>query len=299
MVERGRLEPHRGAVRGRRLGTRTRRAYERRAGQAGQRGAPVILPFDAVGEGPTVVLLHAGIADRTMWREQLAPIADSGRRALALDLPGFGEAGLEPGPQSPWEDVLQTLRVLGGEPFALVGSSYGGAIALRVAAVAPAAVSSLALISAPAPGEDDEPSDELAAVWEAEEAALDSGDLEGAVSAIVDGWTLPGASEELRERIAAMQRRAFLLQQAVPDADLGPDPLEERLDRLAELEMPALCAVGARDKPDFVEGAKRMAQALPSGRLAKIPRAGHLAPLEQPRAFRRLLLGFLDEVEGR
>ena len=96
----------------------------------------MILPFDAVGEGPTVVLLHAGIADRTMWREQLAPIADSGRRALALDLPGFGEAGLEPGPQAPWEDVLQTLRVLGGEPFALVGDSYGGAIALRVAALA-------------------------------------------------------------------------------------------------------------------------------------------------------------------
>jgi pimeloyl-ACP methyl ester carboxylesterase len=259
----------------------------------------VILPFDAVGEGPTVVLLHAGIADRTMWREHLAPIADSGRRALALDLPGFGEAGLEPGPQSPWEDVLQTLKLLGGEPFALVGNSYGGAIALRVAAVAPAAVASLALISAPAPGDDEEPSAELAAVWEAEETALEAGDLGGAVEAIVDGWTLPEASEELRERIAAMQQRAFLLQQATPDADLSADPLEERLDRLAELQMPALCAAGTRDKPDFIEGARRMAETLPHGRLAKIPRAGHLAPLEQPRAFRRLVLGFLDEAEGR
>ena len=92
----------------------------------------MILPFDAVGEGPPVVLLHAGIADRTMWREHLAPIADSGRRAMALDLPGFGEAGLEPGPQSPWEDVLQTLRLSPASPAALVGNSYGGAIALRV-----------------------------------------------------------------------------------------------------------------------------------------------------------------------
>lgn len=258
----------------------------------------MILPFDAVGEGPTVVLLHAGIADRTMWRGHLAPIAESGRRAIALDLPGFGEAGLEPGPQSPWEDVLQTLRLLGGEPFALVGNSYGGAIALRVAALAPSAVASLALISAPAPGDDEEPSDELAAVWEAEEAALEAGDLEGAVSAIVDGWTLPGASEGLRERVAAMQRRAFLLQQATPDADLAPDPLEERLDRLAELKMPALCAAGTRDKRDFVDGAKRMAEVLPEGRLEKIVRAGHLAPLEQPRGFRKLLLEFLDDAEG-
>ena len=134
-----------------------------------------------------------------------------------------------------------------------------------MAAIAPSAVASLALISAPAPGADEEPSEELAAVWEAEEAALEAGDLEGAVSAIVEGWTLPGATAELRERIAAMQRRAFLLQQATPDADLGPDPLEERLDRLAELAMPALCAAGTRDKPDFIEGAERMAEALPPG----------------------------------
>lgn len=256
----------------------------------------MILPFDAVGEGPVVVLLHAGIADRTMWREHLAPIADSGRRAVALDLPGFGEAGLEPGPQSPWEDVLQTLRVIAGEPVALAGNSYGGAIALRAAALAPSAVSALALISAPAPGADEEPSEELAAVWEAEEMALEDGDIEQAVTAVVEGWTLPGATDTLRERIAAMQRRAFLLQQATPDADLAPDPLEDRLDRLGEIRMPALCTAGTRDKPDFVAGALQMAEVLPAGRHATISRAGHLAPLEQPRVFRRQLLGFLDEV---
>jgi pimeloyl-ACP methyl ester carboxylesterase len=256
----------------------------------------MILPFDAVGEGPPVVLLHAGVADRTMWREHLVPLADSGRRAIALDLPGFGEAGLEPGPQSPWEDVLQTLRILASDPVALVGNSYGGAIALRVAAVAPAAVSALALISAPAPGAEEEPSEELAAIWEAEESALEAGELERAVEVIVDGWTLPGAGEELRERLAAMQRRAFLLQQAVPGADVGPDPLEERLDRLGELRMPALCAAGTRDKPDFIDAAQALAETLPQGRHATISRAGHLAPLEQPRVFRRLLLSFLDET---
>ena len=259
----------------------------------------MILPFDAVGEGPPVVLLHAGIADRTMWREQLQPIADSGRRAFAFDLPGFGEAGLEPGPQSPWEDVLQTLQLVTGGPAALVGNSYGGAIALRIAAIAPSAVSSMALISAPAPGADEEPSDELAAIWEAEEAALEDGDIERAVSAIVDGWTLPGAPDGLRERIAAMQRRAFLLQQATPGAELGPDPLEDRLDSLADVQVPALCAAGTRDLPDFVEGAVQLAETLPQGRHATIPRAGHLAPLEQPRVFRRRVLGFLDAVEGR
>ena len=45
-----------------------------------------MLPFDEIGSGPVIVLLHAGIADRTMWREHLAPLADAGYRALALDM---------------------------------------------------------------------------------------------------------------------------------------------------------------------------------------------------------------------
>jgi hypothetical protein len=46
-----------------------------------------MLPNDEVGSGPAVVLLHAGIADRTMWAEHLQPLADAGYRAVALDFP--------------------------------------------------------------------------------------------------------------------------------------------------------------------------------------------------------------------
>ncbi len=69
-------------------------------GAAAARGAPVpgdaelmpLLPHDELGSGPALVLLHAGIADRRMWSEHLAPLAEAGYRAIAIDLPGFGEA---------------------------------------------------------------------------------------------------------------------------------------------------------------------------------------------------------------
>src|SRR4051812_34376934 len=64
--------------------------------------AVVVLPFDEVGEGPAVVLLHAGVADRTMWAEHLQPLALSGHRVVAMDLPGFGHAPVTPGEQAPW-----------------------------------------------------------------------------------------------------------------------------------------------------------------------------------------------------
>src|SRR5437763_869031 len=103
--------------------------------------------------------------------------------------------------------------------------------------------------------------------------------------------TLPGAPAELRERVADMQRRALTAQLSAPEARQAPDPLDQT--GLTEIGVPALLAAGERDMPDFREGARRMADQLPTARHIEIPGAGHLAPLETPAAFRELLLAFL------
>jgi pimeloyl-ACP methyl ester carboxylesterase len=250
-----------------------------------------MLPHDEAGSGPAVVLLHAGVADRTMWSEHLERLAEAGYRAVAVDLPGFGEARVRPGEQAPWADVLRTMDELSIERAALVGNSFGGAVALRAALVAPDRVSALALISAPSPAL--EPSPELEAAWEAEEAALQRGDIDAAVEAVVDAWTLPDASQELRDRVAAMQRRAFALQADAPPATEAPDPVDRRPEALARLSVPTLVAAGELDKRDFRQGAEEMARTLPRAGHAVIEGAGHLAPLETPGAFRELVLAFL------
>src|SRR4051812_34752698 len=142
-----------------------------------------------------------------MWCEHLEPLAAAGHRVVAVDLPGFGEAPVAPGDRPPWAGVLETMDALSIERAALIGSSFGGAVALRAAVVAPGRVSALALVSAPAPGV--EPSPELEAAWAAEEAALERGDVEAAVAEVVGFWTLPGAPQALRDRVAEMQRRAY------------------------------------------------------------------------------------------
>ncbi|MDX6676290.1 MAG: hypothetical protein QOE31_342 [Solirubrobacteraceae bacterium] len=254
----------------------------------------MLLPHDEAGDGPAIVLLHAGIADRSMWDEHLAPLAAAGHRAIAIDLPGFGDAPVAP-EQSPWLDVMQTLDALDAGPAAFVGNSFGGAVALRVAFLAPARVRALVLVSAPAPGL--EPSERLLAVWAAEESALQRGDVEAAVDAIVDGWTLPGAPAALRERVARMQRRALELQLAVDEPPEGADPLEDDpAATLATIRAPALVAVGELDMPDFLDGADALARQLPDARRAVIAGAGHLAPLERPEAFCELVLGYLAEL---
>ena len=253
-----------------------------------------VLPYDEAGSGPAVVLLHAGIADRTMWAEHLEPIAQAGYRPIAMDLSGFGEAAVAAGEQAPWIDVLATMDALQIHEASLVGNSFGGAVALRVAAVAPERVSALALVSAPGPGVD--PSPELEAAWEAEESALARGDFEAAVDVVLQTWTLPDAPAELRERIATMQRRAYEQQADADEVSEAVDPIEGGPDVLTELTMPSLVVAGEQDKPDFRTGAELLAARLPNAHLEILENAGHLAPLETPEAFRHLLLRFLGET---
>jgi 3-oxoadipate enol-lactonase len=253
-----------------------------------------MLPYDEAGAGPAVVLLHAGIADRSMWAEHLGPLAGAGFRAIAPDLPGFGEAPAVSGGPAPWTEVMLTLDGLGVERAVLVGNSFGGAVALRLATVAPTRVAGLVLVSAPPIAFD--PSPRLAAAWEAEESALEAGDVDAAVRAVVDAWTLPDAPPSLREQVATMQRRVFGLHAALADDEPDPpDPLETDPAALERIGAPALVAVGEHDMPDFHDGAQLLAQRLPgAGPAVVIARAGHLAPLETPETFVALVLDFLE-----
>jgi pimeloyl-ACP methyl ester carboxylesterase len=250
-----------------------------------------VLPHDERGSGPAVVLLHAGVGDRSMWKEHLGWLAAAGYRAIALDLPGFGEAEVKSGLQAPWEDVLSTLEALGVDRAIVVGNSFGAAVALRMAAVAPAAVSGLILISPP-PLNDD-PSPELAAAWAAEEAARERGDLGEVARAVADAWVQPDAPPELRERVIAMQRQAAELQAAGGEFQEAADPLEGNTSSLQRLDVPVLTAAGRDDMSDFKQGAEEIARLVPRGQATVIHGAAHLAPLEAPEEFRTLVMGFL------
>ena len=93
--------------------------------------------LEVEGEGPGIVLLHGWGDSADTWRPLLAELAAIGRRAIAVDLPGFGRAsGLGRGPLLPQLDDFAAALVLewsAGEPVVVAGASLGGAVALRLA----------------------------------------------------------------------------------------------------------------------------------------------------------------------
>jgi pimeloyl-ACP methyl ester carboxylesterase len=91
------------------------------------------------GDGRPIVLLHGFADSADTWRSVLDRLARAGRRALAIDLPGFGAAEpLAAGPVLPQLDAAALDAVAyaheqSGEPVIVGGNSLGGVVALRAA----------------------------------------------------------------------------------------------------------------------------------------------------------------------
>jgi pimeloyl-ACP methyl ester carboxylesterase len=229
-----------------------------------------------------VVLLHAGVCDHRMWDEVAETLRHAGRKVVTPDLRGFGTRPVGAAPFSHAGDVLALLDGLGAERADLVGASFGGAVALQLASTAPDRVRSLALL-APALPEWEFTDAELIAYWEAEEAAMERGDVDEAVDLNVRFWAAELAPDD-RAYVADAQRRAFELA-AGADEELEQDvPVD-----LAAITMPAYVLVGDRDVPDFVAIARHLAETLPQARLDEIADAGHLLALERPHEIGSML----------
>jgi pimeloyl-ACP methyl ester carboxylesterase len=245
---------------------------------------------ERAGAGPDVVLLHAGVADCRMWDPQWIDWPGS-RRVTRLDLRGFGRSDPPSGSFSHAADVLGVLDALGIERTLLVGASYGGLVALDLAAARPDRIDGLVLADAPLP--DHTWSAELEAFGAAEDEALEAGDLDRATEVNVDFW-LPSASDDARAAIREQQRNAFALQ-------VGREAehtwlTDDLPSRLATLDVPTLVLVGDSDQADFLAIAERLASSVPNAQRATIPGAGHLPSLEQPAAFDAVVLPFLASL---
>jgi 3-oxoadipate enol-lactonase len=236
------------------------------------------------GEGPPVLLVHAGGLDGRMW-EPLAQRLEDRFTLVIPDLRGFGRTPLRPEPDAPAEDLIALLDELGIERPAIVGNSFGGRVALELATAAPGRVAALALLASALADHDRSP--ELQAFGDEEDTLWEAGDIDGVVALNLRTWLTDAAHTEL---VADMVRRACELQLGV-EAPLRELPVE-----LGAIAVPTLAVSGGRDFADFAQIADRIAAEVPGAQRAEVPDAGHFIALERPDATAALLVPFLEHV---
>jgi len=259
------------------------------------------LHVEVRGEGePTVVLVHAGITDCTLWDREFAALSERGR-VVRYDVRGFGRSAEPDGDYFDHDDLLAVMDATGARTAVLVGASNGGRIVLDAALSAPDRVLGLVLVGSALPGTPISP--ELEALFDAEDAALAAGDIAFAHEINMGLW-IDGAGRgpgdvaaDVRRRAAAwlaavLPRQAEQTARQAGDAGLLSPPLRERL---GDITVPTLVVVGVHDIPYTRLAAQDLARLIPHSRLTVVDGAAHLVNVEQPDAFERALEGFLSQ----
>jgi pimeloyl-ACP methyl ester carboxylesterase len=259
------------------------------------------------GDGPPLVLLHGFADSADTWRRALDLLARRGRRALAVDLPGYGRAD----PLKPDASVLDQYRAFaaaavrhaseeaGGAPVVLAGNSLGGAIALLagedpalpldgIVPVAPAGLDMprwfriierdpfvRALLAAPVP------LPELLVRTVVGEAyrALAFAAPRAAAAEVIGSFTNHHRSRDAVAAVLANGRR------------LLPE-LQRAAFALDTISVPVLLIWGDRDRMVTHEGSRHVLDALPDTTYVLLDGVGHCPQVEAPERFVAALEGF-------
>lgn len=251
------------------------------------------LPYDAVGSGPPLLLLHGALVNRAYWQTRMAALA-ANHTVIACDLPGHGAAPPLAGPTSVTDMaamVLATLDQLGLAEVTLLGHSLGGMIAQALALTVPDRVKALILVDTWS-----RPRGYLGELFPFRTVylhwALRTFPVDQLIEmmAVGSGLRTPAIIPYARQAMARhiSDREAFLqIWDAATDFDSHA--------QLGRIACPTLI-IGSDGYPFTAVQSRRLAAGIPNAQLAILPRTGHWVSWDNPQAFDQAVLSFLQTL---
>lgn len=243
------------------------------------------------GHGPSLVLLHSLLADRTSFDAVVPQLAKS-FRVVALDLPGFGSSNAVEGDLNVWASHLaEAVRALcPKERPVLVGNGFGSFLALAIAAAEPERASHIVLAGCGAAFSDQGREAFRIMARKTEETGLE------AIADVAMRRLYPPAMAAQNPDAVATRRERFLT--------TDPTVFRQACGMLAGLDLreqvkglavPVLASVGEWDEATPPAMAQELAALVPNGRFELIAECAHVPPLQAPEKFCAMIQEFAAE----
>jgi haloalkane dehalogenase len=256
------------------------------------------LPDGWDGSGPAALAVHGYPTSSYLWRNVLPSIAAAGYRAVAVDLPGFGDS--PPNLPGTWERQIENLErfrtALGLDRVALLVHDWGGLIGLRWGCDHPDAVSALVITDTGffPEGRWHGMAKTLATEGEGEQLMDNINQELFAIGLRQVSPALPDdAVEQYWKAYGDRDRRQGQLD-LYRSGDFSK--LEPYKGRLAALGVPVLLLWGENDPFAPVGGGYRFQKQIPGARLVVLPNASHFVMEDEPERVAREIGAFLEQV---
>jgi 3-oxoadipate enol-lactonase len=234
---------------------------------------------EGASDAPVLVLGGSLGTTLDMWNAQLPALAES-FRVIAFDHRGHGGSDPQSAPCSIDDlgaDLVGLLDELSLARVSYAGLSLGGMVGMWLAQNAPERINRLALLCTSA-------NLDAQGYWHARAAAVRAGGMDAIVDPVVARWFTPAFATrrpDVVDDFTTMLGSADASSYAACCEAIGDMNLSARL---GDVTAPTVVVAGREDRAIPVEHSRAIAGAIPNARLIVVPRAAHLANVEQLRS---------------
>ncbi len=260
--------------------------------------------FVESGKGNPVVFLHSGGGSGAQWK---GVVKSLGGRWRSITMDHYNHGGTDPWPGAPEErthdaeaELVRAVIGHAGAPVHLVGHSFGGSIALRVAIRDSGKLRSLTLVEPNASsvylGAGEDPDIAMIRIFSERFLELEkAGKLEKAIQEFMDGFNAPGTWDAMPAEMKEKQLANRLCYVSGMHCNLNEVTTP---DDCRTITLKSLVIHGDRTPSYYRRVSELVAELMPNSRLEVLPGAGHMSPLSHPLQIAEILAAHLARVEN-
>jgi len=265
---------------------------------SGEKGLDTTKGYTVSGQGPVIVLLHSSMSSKDQWKS-LIPLLCHRFKLISIDLAGYGDNELPSNPQTfSTEDEIDLVEQIllkkteNNEPFHLVGHSYGGAIALKLAVKQIARIRTLTLFEPvafhllPAGGT---AHNEITAVAGNLARALENKNKTLATRLFIDYWSGQGTFGNLKQKNQAIFLR-YIDKVVLDFQALFTESLT--LKDYSKVNIPVCMIKGEKSPLTSIQIFQILEHYLPDRSIHCVP-GGHMSPITHVNKVNKIIENFL------